>query len=59
MAIARSSITIIRCWRWCWDILRPLDRIVLPLLAFHIILDRDLSRCNYILEIVDLVMAVR
>ena len=38
MAIARSSITIIRCWRWCWDILRPLDCIVLPLLAFHIIL---------------------
>ena len=38
MAIARSSITIIRRWRWCWDILRPLDCIVLPLLAFHIIL---------------------
>ena len=38
MAIARSSITIIRRWCWCWDILRPLDCIVLPLLAFHIIL---------------------
>ena len=38
MAIARSSITIIRRWCWCWDILRPLDCIVLPLLAFHIII---------------------
>ena len=38
MAIARSSITIIRRWCWCWDILRPLDCIVLPLLAFRIIL---------------------
>ena len=38
MAIARSSITIICRWCWCWDILRPLDCIVLPLLAFHIII---------------------
>ena len=56
MAIARSSITIIRRWCWCWDILRPADRIVFLLLTFHIILRHYVPLIPFIVLVLFLVI---